>query len=203
MVNENILLGMCHYGKYDTDKYLNSKVGFVKSRPENKHCYVEEYYGPTFAKIKEKAKHILEIGVDFGGSLLLWRDYFLNADITGVDIDLCNKVLGEERINMIVSDAYLQNFIDSLPDNYYDVIIDDGPHSYESMKIFLESYHTKLSKNGILVLEDIPDTQWIDRLWNFIPENLKKYATVYDYRSKYGRFDDMLIVIDKGVLMNG
>lgn len=205
MSDENILLGMCHFGKYDTDKFLGSKIGFPRSRPQNQHCYIEECYGLIFPRIKDSAKQVLEIGIDFGGSLLLWRDYFLNAEVTGVDIDitLCAEILGQERINIIASDAYSESFVNSLPNNYYDMIMDDGPHTYESMVKFMELYPNKLTDNGILILEDIPDIQWISSLMSCIPQNLRKFTKVYDYRSKYGRFDDMLIVIDKGVLVNG
>lgn len=201
MPDENILLGMCHFGKYDTDKFLDSKIGFPRSRPQNRHCYVEECYGLIFSRIKDSAKQVLEIGIDFGGSLLLWRDYFLNAEVTGIDIDitLCAEILGQERINIIANDAYSAPFVDSLSNSYYDLIIDDGPHTYESMVKFLELYPKKLSDNGILILEDIPDIQWISSLMGCIPEKLRKFTKVYDYRSKHDRFDDLLIVIDKGV----
>lgn len=197
------LLHMCEYGTYDTDKFLDSKIGFSRTRVQNRHCYVEECYSKIFPRIEHSAKQILEIGVDFGGSLLLWRDYFTNAQITGIDINPCHAVENQDRIHMIVNDAYSKPFADSLQDNYFDLIIDDGPHTLESMINFIKLYHSKLSETGIMVIEDISRKQWFDILWNEIPEDLRKYTKMFDYTLKYHRYDDMFIVIDKGVLVNG
>ena len=34
---------------------------------------------------KEKAKNIIEIGIQHGGSIKRWSDYFTNANVHGID----------------------------------------------------------------------------------------------------------------------
>ena len=43
-----------------------------------------------FKNKRETAQNILEIGIQNGGSIKLWRDYFINATIYGLDI-ICVK----------------------------------------------------------------------------------------------------------------
>ena len=46
-------------------------------------------YLVTYAKVlehmRQTARHVMEVGVFYGGSLTMWRDYFPNAFIVGVD----------------------------------------------------------------------------------------------------------------------
>lgn len=79
----------------------------------------------------------------------------------------------------------------------FDIIIDDGPHTLESMIFFIENYSKLLEEDGILVVEDVQSIEWIDILKNVVPENLKQYISVYDLRDNKNRYDDILFVIDK------
>lgn len=47
------------------------------------HCYVDEVYEDLFKYIRTSVKRMLEIGVDNGGSILMWREYFPEASIIG------------------------------------------------------------------------------------------------------------------------
>ena len=47
-----------------------------------------------FAPLKTEPLRVLEIGIERGGSLLMWRDYFPNAQVFGIDItDKTGKVV--------------------------------------------------------------------------------------------------------------
>lgn len=200
---EQTLLEMCQYGNYDTDKFLESKIGFTRTWYWNRHCYVDEVYTHQFERIRHQATAILEIGVDLGGSILLWKDYFPNAHITGVDIKRCEAIENKDRITSIVADAYDKEFASTFGDNTYDLIIDDGPHTLETMLAFIEYYTPKLKEDGIMIIEDIPDASWIKELILKIPQELHKYTRIYDMREKYSRNDELFIFIDKGVLADG
>lgn len=202
-MNNKSLLEMCQYGSYDTDKFLESKIGFTRTRSQNRHGYVEHVYSNLFEKIRNKATQVLEIGVDFGGSILLFRDYFENATITGVDINRCEAIENRERVKSIVSDAYSKEFVNQLQDNFYDLIIDDGPHTLPSMMFFAEHYTPKLKDDGILIIEDIPSHDWLRYIASKFPENTHKYLRVYDGRKQYSRDDELLIFLDKGDMING
>ena len=166
----NDLIQMCATGKYDTDKYYG--------HPWQTHSYIENFYNENFKPIKFTASNVLEIGTYTGGSILLWRDYFPNANILALDIASCsrysNALENQERIKEIIGDAYSDGIVSLIPDNSLDIIVDDGPHSLHSFILFLQKYIPKLKKeNSILVIEDISDSSWVNILMGYIPEDLK------------------------------
>jgi glutaredoxin-related protein len=168
------------------------------------HSYLPVYQELLVNK-KNSAKNILEVGILNGGSIKLWHDYFTNATVYGLDIIHINNVWegikNKDRIILYTStNAYDHTFFKSnfLNKNVkYDVMVDDGPHSLESMKQFIKLYSQVMTNDGILIVEDIPHMHWIDILTGEVPENLKQYIKVYDLRKNKNRHDDILFVIDK------
>ena len=79
-------------------------------------------------------------------------------------------------------------------------MIDDGPHTLESMLTFIKLYSNVLANDGILVIEDIQSIDWIPILANQVPDNLKKFIQVYDLRSIKDRYDDLMFVINTETL---
>ena len=83
------------------------------------HSYLNLYQNLLQRK-KETAKHVLEIGIgDFGekngGSIKLWKDYFKNATIYGLDILPISRVMDElitnQRVKLYTSiNAYDETF---------------------------------------------------------------------------------------------
>ena len=78
----------------------------------------------------------------------------------------------------------------------FDIMIDDGPHTLESMIFFIKNYLPMLKDDGILIIEDVSSIDWIDKLTNVVPNELKKFIGVYDLRTNKDRFDDILFVIN-------
>jgi len=173
------------------------------------HSYLPTY-DMLLKPIKDTAKNILEVGIgDFkeknGGSLLLWTNYFTKATIHGVDIlsldRVLDNVISDQSIKLYCnSDAYNKNFISTnFKDIEFDFLIDDGPHTLESQEKFVELYSQLLSKNGILIVEDVQNIEWLKNLKNKTPEHLKQYIKIYDLRENKGRYDDIIFTIDKVV----
>ena len=159
------------------------------------HSYISNVYENLFNDVQDIFLNILEVGIDRCGSIKLWREYFSNAIIYGIDI-IDFQEINDEKIKLFKNDAYDINFVKSLPNNF-DLIIDDGPHTLESMIKFLQYYQPKLNDNGILIIEDIQNIDWVEILKSHIlPENIQNY-TVYDLRKSKGRSDDILLIIDK------
>jgi cephalosporin hydroxylase len=152
---------------------------------------------------KESATNILEIGVCFGGSIKLWSDFFTNANVHGLDImnidDVWNGIKNNERIILYTSiDAYDETFFNTnfLDKNIKcDFMLDDGPHSLESMIQFIKLYSKIMTDDGILIIEDVQSIDWIDTLINAVPEHLKSYINIYDLREIKGRYDDIVFTI--------
>ena len=134
--------------------------------------YIECFYSRLFNPIKHKVKNVLEIGVYAGKSLELWRNFFLNAEIIGVDINPCNNLikLYNERIKTYIANGYDKAFVSSFKSTKFDIIIDDGPHTFESMEKFLTLYLPLLADEGLLIVEDIINISWTPKLLKFIDE---------------------------------
>ena len=156
--------------------------------------------------------NILEIGIgepkqnkENGGSIKLWFDYFPNSTIYGLDILSIDRVMDEllnnDRIILHTSkDAYNEDFFiaNFLYKNIKcDFMLDDGPHTLESMKQFIKLYSQIMTDDGILIIEDVQSWDWIDILKNETPEHLKQFIKVYDLRPNKGRYDDIVFTIDK------
>jgi cephalosporin hydroxylase len=170
------------------------------------HSYLP-LYQKLLIKKKETAKNVLEIGISHGGSIKLWSDFFTNAQIYGLDIMNINNVWNDikhKNITLYTSiDSYDNNFFIThfLNKNIkFDFMLDDGPHSLESMKQFIKLYSQIMTNDGILIIEDIQSWDWINVLINEVPLNLKKFIKVYDLRKNKNRYDDIVFTIDKSIL---
>ena len=160
------------------------------------HSYID-VYEELFSPIKNQVKNVLEIGVKGGQSILLWKYYFKNSNVYGMDISPKPKILEEvEGVHFIHGNAYSEKMMDRVKNIKFDIMIDDGPHTLESMKYFVTNYSNFLADGGILVVEDLADIKWVDQLKNLLPENLKKYAYHRDLRKNKNRFDDIMFIVD-------
>jgi cephalosporin hydroxylase len=168
------------------------------------HSYIPLYQDLLISK-KETAKNVLEVGICNGGSIKLWSEFFTNATIYGLDIisidNIWDELKNKSNIKLFSSyDAYDENtfkvnFLDK--DIKFDFMLDDGPHTLESMETFIKLYSQLMTDNGILIIEDVQNYDWIDSLRLAVPDNLYKYVKVYDLRQNKGRYDDIVFTIDK------
>lgn len=168
------------------------------------HAYLD-LYQKLIENKKNTATNILEVGIGGGGSIQLWNDFFLNANIFSIDITPMNhvfeKLLSLERVTLYTGvNAYDEKIFKSYFINKnikFDMILDDGAHTLETMIKFIVLYTQVLVEDGILIIEDIPDINWIEKLKNVTPDNLKRYIEVYDLRHIKNTFDDIVFVINK------
>ena len=168
------------------------------------HSYLPLYQKLLSSK-KETAKNVLEVGILNGGSIKLWSDFFTNETVYGLDImhinDVWECIKNKEKIILHTSkDAYNEDFFVS---NFLykkikcDFMLDDGPHTLESMKQFIKLYSQIMTDDGILIIEDVQSWDWIDILKNETPEDLKQFIKIYDLRPNKYRYDDIVFTIDK------
>ena len=63
----------------------------------------------------------------------------------------------KNKFNVEFLDAYLEKTINFISNKYgqFDIIIDDGPHTWESQEFFLKNYNRLLKDNGVLICEDV------------------------------------------------
>ena len=165
------------------------------------HSYFNSY-DKLFSPIKDRAKNILEIGIHAGGSIKLWHDYFVNANIYAVDITECltgSWLNNYERIKTYQTNAYSPDFLmhEFIQKNIkFDVIIEDGPHSLETQQFVASVYSNILSDQGIIVIEDVM-VENVQPIVDSFPKHLQSNVEVIDLRGVKNRRDDILIVCDK------
>jgi cephalosporin hydroxylase len=185
-------------------EYCVDSNGWPTTDKGSFHDYLEAYYTEEFAN-PERVMSVLEIGVQNGGSLILWHEWFTNAKIVGIDImDAClnnykEASLGREfpRIEIIIADGYDKSVINQHKDNSYDYIIDDGPHSIESMKIAIELWMPKVKQGGKLIIEDVQSVEWFEELASHAKKfGYEKYRT-FDFRENKLRSDDLIFELEK------
>jgi len=146
---------------------------------------------------------VLEIGVQRGGSLLLWQDLFPEAMVIGIDttngiLPETRKHLDNSRLITIWANAYRRRTIHkirSLSPHGISLIIDDGPHSLRSQRDFLRLYLPLLKHHGIAVIEDVQTIEALQELSNMVPEGYHWQSV--DRRYINGRWDDLMLLVQK------
>lgn len=168
----------------------NCTIGTDK---DTDHSYISHFYEKEFIKYKDLNINLLEIGIGVGGCLELWKNYFQNGKIYGVDLkDEIHLIYKDNKIQYFFENAYSLEFLNKIPN--FDIIIDDGPHDFESQKFVLQNCITKLNKNGILIIQSILNEERFKFLKDVVPEQYKKNIEFVDLRSIKNRFDDILLV---------
>jgi len=146
-------------GKLPQNWYGNDELFHLalKYQPtKTRHDYIK-WYSYHFEKIRKDVKQILEIGVYHGKSLKMWKEYFPNAKIYGLDIDPNCLKYEDERTKIFICDQNnekdLKNVNEKLKN--IDIILDDGSHKYEHMIKSFSFLFSCLKKDGFYVVEDI------------------------------------------------
>lgn len=132
------------------------------------HHYTEHYH-ELFKRQREQVKRVLEIGIgddsmkntipDYvpGASLRMWREYFANAEIFGLDNNP-NSLVYEERIHSFQcdqGDALQLQGSASVLGGHFDLIVDDGCHVPEVQILTAKILVPLLGPRGIYVIEDV------------------------------------------------
>jgi len=188
----------CEHHQFDTDKY-------------NEHCYVNQYYGYEFADCRDSKLKILEIGIYSGGSVDMFKEWMPNSELHGIEYSptftssawmINSGQLTQERLGkcnnlhlMWGVDAYCEDTLNLFNDKYFDYIIDDGPHTYESQLYCVDNWLDKLKSGGKMIIEDV--TLGIPEMESLAKDQNAQSFSLYDFTQSTHRGDDRLIEIVK------
>jgi hypothetical protein len=197
--------------KYGSDK------GEITSHdhpyPWPSHSYAD-FIERHFQHCKEYVKRVFECGIGTnnpslpasmgvngrpGASLRVWRDYFPNANIVGADIDK-TILFSEERITTFYCDQTNPESIRELWMNVevqeFDLMIDDGLHTFEGGISLLEHSFHKLKLGGLYIIEDVGIASLI-AFRQYFSKKEYRYDFVNLYRKNLPLGDNSLIAIRK------
>lgn len=164
-------------------------------------------YGPVYEQLfkpfKKKQCTVLEIGVQLGGSMLLWHDLCPQSHVIGVDTQVLYhpsifERMEESRYSFVLGDGYAKQTIDAVKacaPNGIDFAIDDGPHTLQSQCMFLQYYLPLLNEGGVAVIEDVQEYEWFNSLLSFVPDDYT--SEIVDRRQIQGRYDDLMLIVRK------
>lgn len=153
-------------------------------------------YERLFDAIKDTKNSVLEIGVNDGGGIRMYVDYFQHAQ--GFAVDILKQPIGlksDPRIVYFQMDAYTDKAISMLAGigGRFALLVDDGPHTAESHAWFCKHYPLLLASDGIAIVEDIKDLDSVKQMALSVPQQFNSMCI--DVRHVTGRFDDLIFVI--------
>ena len=137
------------------------------------HNYTTFYYS-IFKNLREKQLRIFELGLGTnninvpsnmgpggrpGASHFGWCEFFPNSYIFGADID-SNILFNTDKIKTFYCDQTNPEIVTKMwnePDlqDNFDIIIEDGLHTFNANVTFFENSIHKLKPNGYFIIEDI------------------------------------------------
>jgi hypothetical protein len=116
-----------------------------------------EVYEKAFSAYKNKPITFLEIGIQNGGSLQMWRKFFgPEAKIIGIDIDPKCKALEAEGFEIWIGNQADPNFWTEIKNKNpsIDLVLDDGGHTMEQQIVTFQSLFPILAEGGTYACED-------------------------------------------------
>lgn len=127
------------------------------------------YYEKLIGERRHDVRRVLEVGICghrdipnnvVGASLFVWRDYFPNAEIYGIDNDRRFVFNDQDRIRTACCDAYdreaLEDAIASFScDGPFDMIVDDAVHDPLPQIQLMNQLASHLAGKGRYFMEDV------------------------------------------------
>jgi len=130
--------------------------GHVADKWEHYLCIYEHELAPLIDN--DRAIALLEIGVQNGGSLELWKKYLpAGSRVTGIDIDeRCRDIPFQSDIEVIICSAADPASLNRvLGGRIFDVIIDDGSHLSHDIVSSFKALFSRLRPGGKFIIEDL------------------------------------------------
>jgi len=170
----NCVTDLCLLGeKFKTDKSpFNPGGDTLKARKG-----FTPFYSMIFAGLRNQAINFCEIGIEDGGSIQMWENYFTRANLFAFELDP-DKI--EKSKKLTTKTTFLETNVDDkqiLNQTFldtgvtFDIIIDDSSHHYPHQLNIIRTAPKFLKSGGILIIEDIYRNDPEDRFDHLIEKN--------------------------------
>jgi predicted O-methyltransferase YrrM len=149
--------------RVDDTPPADSPIGRIFERTDNIHKL--RHYLPIYQDALTKTERMLEIGVDRGGSLKMWREFLPEASIVGLDISPKAAQYdapgddGHVRIGDQTDTRFLQRVLDEF--GPFDTVLDDGGHTCKQMIKSFQYLFPRLAPGGTYIVEDVCANYWM------------------------------------------
>ncbi|WP_328675759.1 class I SAM-dependent methyltransferase [Streptomyces sp. NBC_01261] len=196
------------------------------------HKYAQ-HYQRYLQHLRGEEFNLLEIGIggynragEGGASLRMWKHFFPQAQIYGMDIQ-DKSFVDEDRITTFIGDQSDPESLLSIQEKIgrLDVIIDDGSHRSPHVVTTFHTLFPLLSDGGIYVVEDTQSSYWPEWLGSedrespdtsmgmlkrltdglnyeeFVDDDYK--PTYFDLNIRAVHFFHNLVIIEKGANAEG
>jgi len=139
-----------------------TQLAVIQGTDKWNHHWYTQHYQTHFNHLRKKKLNILEIGVGGyqnplagGSSLRMWKYFFPNSTIYGLDINDKNA-LQERRIKIFQGDQSKENCLREIFNKIgsLDIVIDDGSHVNEHVIISFKTLFPLINAGGIYAVED-------------------------------------------------
>lgn len=163
---------------------LGLKYGTDKA--SNHHDYLH-FYESRLNYLREKGILLIEIGVYHGSSIAMWREYFQEATVVGIDYNPDCKKYETNHINVRIGDGASVDFLGSIIKEFGSpmIVIDDGSHRWDHQIRTFQFLFPLMQAGGHYVIEDI-DTSFETHLKQ-APFQGESDISAFDYIYKLSR----------------
>jgi len=117
-----------------------------------------DVYEKHLSRFIGKSTKVLEIGVQNGGSIDMWLQYFgEGTKVVGIDVNpACLELQYNGNVEIVIGDQssveFWQNFLQK--HNDFDIVIDDGGHTMKQQIVTLEQVYPFVNEKGVFLIED-------------------------------------------------
>jgi len=182
---------------------------------ESWHNYTTFYYN-LFKDRRDTSLRLFELGLGTnntaipsnmgpdgvpGASLYGWKDFFPLAHIFGADIDK-DILFQTDRIQTFYCDQTNPDTIKTMWEalDPFDIIIEDGLHTFAANVCFFENSIHKLKSNGYYIIEDVLKEEaplFVEKIKEWELQYTDCVFTLLSIPSTKNQFDNALVVVYK------
>ena len=162
----------------------------------HRHPYTA-VYDLLFSGVRQSKICLGEVGILDNASMKMWRSYFPNATLIGLEFDQ-NRIDNARRDGLLNTSYFYSDVssIASLRSSFistgttFDILIDDSTHLFDHQINFVEAALEFVNPGGLLIIEDIFNgwdedlyadklksfSDWIESATFLIPDHVLKFS---------------------------
>lgn len=160
----------------------------AKYKPSKRaHDYIRHFW-LHFGENRLKVRKFIEIGLaDHKGekhpdSLMMWEDFFPNAEVWGIDINPECAVFEGGRRRILIGDqkdpAFLERVVKATGADI-DIIVDDGEHTPQAILTSFTWLFGALNDHGIYAVEDILHQRRVQQFFLDLADGVSHWPTEF------------------------